>query len=906
MRALVPALMVGLCCSTSAFAQSSAAHGPPTHPQPSAAGSPSTAFYYGQALPREIATVYDQVVVQPEHAGDPKAIKALGAEPVAYFSVGEAAPSQANALAPAWVLARNAAWASLVMDLASAEYRAYLLERFETLYARGYSRFFLDTLDSYQLGAKTEAARAKQRDGTVELLRAMKSRHPGVQLVVNRGFELLPQIAPLVSGVVAESLFDRWDAGRKQYTRVPDADRTWLLARLNEAHERYRLPVTVIDYRPTQERDAARETAKRILKLGFEPWVCNADLSDVGVGRYEIFPRRVMLLTDTPLKDGAAVGSGPLTWLAPILEYLGYVPELRSVHAGLPNETLAGRYAGVITWFEGGSMPSTYGHWMVEQTRNGTRFAVFGALGFSPTSPEARELGFAPARGGASGPPLASPSVRGSANSTRASASATTRSTAEGARPTAADSIANAAKSASSAGSAQSAALATAGARATSAIVSRDALIGFETEPPLHPVPGTGLVLEGVGVTRHLRAVDQAGNVCDAIATAAWGGVASSHVFGLRGLHGERAWALDPFAFLTRALQLPAMPVPDVTTENGRRLALFLIETQGAGERARLRGRPATWTVLRDELLAPFGWPHAFHGSAADGDRDAAKSLLQLSAAYAGELPAGDTEPRGRFGSLTQVQPMATQQANGLAIPAPIAWDSRFIPGGSESYPFERVIETLEFTDAPRRIKPIALHYHAYTAASPAGLEGLKRIYGWVAAHQVLPIRVTEYIARVRAFRDQVLARDLEGAWWMYGDRALRTVRIPDQLGLPDLAASSGVAAVSTLAQGHYVSFAGEAQRKLVLGAASLDRPHVVAANGQFTRFDVESGRVQFEVSAAEGLQLTLAGLPASTRCELRLSHRYLRVTTSAGRSLELRLPERSTGPSELRCGASE
>ena len=845
MRAFVRALVSGLCwaASAGALAQSRGS-------QPSAAQSSSTAFYYGQALPREIATVYDQVVVQPEHVGDPRAIKALGAEPVAYFSVGEAAPSQANALAPGWVLARNTAWASLVMDLANPGYRAYQLERFEALYARGYSRFFLDTLDSYQLGAKTEEARTKQRDGIVQLLRAMKARHAGVQLIVNRGFELLPQIAPLVSGVVAESLFDRWDAGRKQYTRVPEADREWLVAKLQEAHVKYRLPVTVIDYRPTQERAAARETAKRILKLGFEPWVCNGDLSDVGVGRYEIFPRRVMLLTDTPLKDGAAVGSGPLSWLAPVLEYLGYVPELHSVHAGLPSEALAGRYAGVISWFEGGSVPIAYGRWMLEQTRSGTHFAVFGALGFDPSSLEARELGFAPARGGWNGG-------------------------ADGSRP-------------------------------ATTIVVRDGLIGFEVEPPLHPVPGTGLVLEGAGVTRHLRALDQAGNVCDAVATAAWGGVASSHVFGLRGLHGERAWVLDPFAFLTRALQLPAMPVPDVTTENGRRLALFVVETQGAGERARLRGRPATWTVLRDEVLAPSGWPHALHGSATDSDREAVKSLLQLTSAYADALPNGETDPRGSFGSLTQVQAMATQQSNGLGIPAPIAWDSRFVPGDAESYPFERVLETLEFTDGPRRMKPIALHYHAYMASSPAGLESLKRIYSWLASHQVLPIRIAEYTARVHAFRDQVVARDLEGAWFVYGDRALRTVRIPSELGLPDLAASSSVAAVSTLAQGRYVSFAGEGPRKLVLGAPSLDQPHVVSANGQFTRFDAKNGRVEFEVSGAESLQLTLAGLPPSARCELRLARRHLRVTTSAGRSLELRLSEHDTGASELRCGASE
>jgi hypothetical protein len=805
---------------------------------------PSTAFYYGHSIPRELAAAYEQIVVQPEHAGNPEQIRAWGSEPVAYLSVGEAAPSQAKSLAPSWILTQNAAWGSLVMDLAQADYRAYLLSRYEALWARGYHRFFLDTLDSYQLAAKTDDARAKQTRGIVEFLKAMKARHPEVKILVNRGFELLPEIAPHVHGVVAESLFDRWDAGKKQYTRVPEGDREWLLARLREAHDRFGLPVLVIDYRPTTERAAAIETAKKILKLGFEPWVCNGDLSDIGVGRYEILPRRVLLLTDTPVKVGS-VGSGPLSWLAPVLEYLGYVPEVRSVNAGLTSEASDGRYAGVITWFEGGSVPSGYGRWMVEQVRAGARFAVFGALGFDPTSPEARELGFALAR----------------------------------------DAVA---------------------AKAGS-IVSRDALIGFETDPPLHPVPGSGLVLEGKSVTSHLRALDQAGHACDAIATAAWGGVATSHVFGLRGLHGERAWALDPFAFLTRALRLPVMPVPDVTTENGRRLALFVVETQGAGDRARLRGRPAVWTVLRDEVIAPSGWPHALHSASLDGEeRAAVQSLLQLPATYAGELPGGDTDARGALGSLTRVQAMAMEQADGLGVVSPIAWDSRYVLGGAESYPYEQVIETLEFTDAPRRLKPAALHYHAYAASSPAGIESLKRVYAWLAAHEVLPIRIADYTARVAAFRDQVIARDLDGAFSVFGGEALRTLRVPAELGFPNLAASSGVSSVRTIPQGRYVSFAGAGPRKLTLGAPSLEQPHVVQANGLIQRFEAQDGRIQLEVSGPASLELTLAGLPAEARCELRLARRQLRLTTSAGRSLELRLPERSTGPSELRCGEGQ
>ncbi len=722
--------------------------------QPKAA--PSTAFFYAHDVPRELALAYDQVVVQPDHAGDPLQIAKLGAAPVAYFSVGELAPSQAQGLPKEFVLARNDAWASLVMDLANAKFRAHLLERYEALWSRGYRRFFLDTLDSYQLAAKTDEAREKQRRGLVLFLQAMKARHADVHLIFNRGFELMPDVAKIASGVVAESLFDRYDAGSKQYVRVPAADRTWLVGKLREVRDKYKLPVIVIDYRPETERAEARETAKRIAKLGFEPWVCNGMLSDVGVGRYELYPRKVLILTDTPLKDGAPIErTGPLGWLAPVLEYQGYFSELRSVHAGLPEAPLAGRYAGVITYFEGASIPSGYGAWMVSQIRGGSRFAVFGALGFDPSSSEARELGLRRARGeerDAKGP-----------------------------------------------------------------ILMRDGMIGFEAEPPAHPIAGGGLRLEGPAAVSHLQVIDQVGQRADAVATAAWGGIAVSHVFAMRGLYGERAWVLDPFAFLARALQFPLAPVPDVTTENGRRLAMFVIEPDGLGERARVRGAPYTWSVLRDEILERYRWPHAIAPSASGEEVDAVKRLLQLPAAYAGTLRGGETDARGNMASLTRVEAMAQAQGSGLQIPAPIAWDSAFVPAGAEGYPYQRVIETLEYTDAPRRLKPIALHYHAYLASSPAGIEALQRIYEYVRERDVQPIRASDYAASVGAFRSQVLVRDLDGAWSIHGGPELRTVRVPRELGEPDVAASSGVVSVRTLPQGCYVSFGASGPRKLVL-----------------------------------------------------------------------------------------
>jgi hypothetical protein len=213
------------------------------------------------------------------------------------------------------------------------------------------------------------------------------------------------------------------------------------------------------------------------------------------------------------------------------------------------------------------------------------------------------------------------------------------------------------------------------------------------------------------------------------------------------------------------------------------------------------------------------------------------------------------------------------------------------------------VLETLRFTDAPRRLKPVALHYHAYIASSPAGLDSLRHIYAWLATQELLPVRVADYAARVQAFRELALARDLSGAFSLHGGAALRTLRLPSELGEPDLAASSGVAAFRALPQGRYVSFTGSGPRKLVLAAAVSDGPRLVSANGSVEKIEVVApGQLALEVSGLVPVQLELAGLPPNARCTWRSPARSLTLASDAAGSLLVRLGERATGPAELRC----
>ena len=61
-------------------------------------------------------------------------------------------------------------------------------------------------------------------------------------------------------------------------------------------------------------------------------------------------------------------------------------------------------------------------------------------------------------------------------------------------------------------------------------------------------------------------------------------------------------------------------------------------------------------------------------------------------------------------------------------------------------YGFERVIETFRFTGSPRRIKPIDIYYHTYSATKRASLNALHKVYSWALAQPIRPVFPSEFV----------------------------------------------------------------------------------------------------------------------------------------------------------------
>ena len=148
---------------------------------PARAARPAVAIYYGLAPAPAELRAFDWVVLEPGHRHRLADPQAPHNRLLAYVSVGEVLESRDYfpRIPKDWLVGENRAWGSRVVDQSRPEWpEFFLMQVVAPLWEQGY-----------------------------------------------RGFEILPGVHTEVAAVAAESLFQGWDAARKRYTEVPEADR---------------------------------------------------------------------------------------------------------------------------------------------------------------------------------------------------------------------------------------------------------------------------------------------------------------------------------------------------------------------------------------------------------------------------------------------------------------------------------------------------------------------------------------------------------------------------------------------------------------------------------------------------------------------------------------------------------
>jgi len=226
---------------------------------------------------------YDFSILSPEAQVDVAELKRSGHGAYAYLSVVELAKTASYRAEVAALkiplLGKNDVWLGDFVDVSHPAWTDFVVN---TLAARaaqkGYLGFFLDTVDSVELLEQQHPLRAAAfRDGLVRLIKSLKARYPDRKIIVNRGFPLLARLTGAVDGVLAESLFRKFNFSDKRYVAVEPQGTAWLLERLHTV-SRAGLPVYVVDYVDPVDLPLAEATARKITAEGFFPFISTVEL----------------------------------------------------------------------------------------------------------------------------------------------------------------------------------------------------------------------------------------------------------------------------------------------------------------------------------------------------------------------------------------------------------------------------------------------------------------------------------------------------------------------------------------------------------------------------------------------------------------------------------------------------
>ncbi len=893
------------------------------YPRPKA---PSVAFYYGSGPVPSGLLDFNWLVVNPGKKRLPGKMPA-GHDVFAYASIGETTPGDPayRNLPQGCGMGTDPNWGGTVINLAKPVCRAYILGHvIDPAWNEGYRGFFLDTLDSYRLAAKSPSARQVQQQGLVRMVRAIRTAHPDARLIANRGFSVLPEIHHDLVAVAAESLFRQWNPATRAYSAVPETERKALVGELRGA-QGLGLPAIVLDYLPARlNRAGWWQDAQKIRRLGFVPYVTDATLTAVGAGVLEPMPRTVAVFYNSSSTEQAssAFADGAMP-----LEYLGYAPRFYRLSRELPGLPEAGEYAGVILWSDGNPIQNRQGlsRWLRAAKEQGVPILLLGSFQNDLDSGLYQQLGMVKPESEISLSPV---------------------------------------------------------------LKAQNRAMGYEI--PVTPDSRDFMKFRApAGSTIWLRLENSRGDREDAAAVTAWGGYVLSPYLLTTLPNKDNRWETDPFRLYREAFRLPPMPVPDTTTEGGRRL--FMAQTDGDGflsraqfppyhiagevymhrilERYRL---PFTGSVIVGDLLPgkkglypamarlgmhvareifrmpyveigshtwshPFSWPEieagknfpginlpvpGYHfspymeavGAARWIDRflapagkrvvidqwsgDCEPDAQVVGLAYGAGLQninGGETTISHKNPSITAVPPIGIFRGKWLQVFAPDANEDYYTNQWHGPYwGYENVIQTFDMTDRPHRVKPVDIYTHWYSATKRASLAALDRVYRWVQKQAVTPVYVSTYAQIASNFYTVRIARE-RGGFWIGGAKALQELRMPVQLGRPNIARSHGIAGYSPSPNGRlYVHVADRSPAYLSLDAGGGVFPYIRTANASISEFSVQ-GRgfsaildgtvpLRLQLGDAQGCQVMAGrGKPAAVPPDgrLQMSRREVSIHVS-------------------------
>lgn len=235
--------------------------------------------FYGMQADEATLAAYDLLVLDAGFDGPIERFTSRGKAVCGYLSLAEIRTSDPlfNSVDPAALLEENPDWrGTRRVDIRHPAWRRFVVEQqIPLLLARGFNGLMLDTLDTPPHLEQIDPVRFKgMRQAAIDLVDSIRSRWPGLILVMNRGYVLLPDLLQSIDAIIAESLVATSDSRSGGFTWVDKARVDLQLQFLEPAAKRFpRLPILSLDYWNPQDIETIAAIYRAERTFGHHPYV---------------------------------------------------------------------------------------------------------------------------------------------------------------------------------------------------------------------------------------------------------------------------------------------------------------------------------------------------------------------------------------------------------------------------------------------------------------------------------------------------------------------------------------------------------------------------------------------------------------------------------------------------------
>ena len=822
---------------------------------------PSVAFIYSKP-PESLLYLYDWIVVDPstfppEKLKEKYYMKKRG-KVIAYLSTGEVESDEK--VEKDCILGENKNWNSKILDIRKE--KCFLkVENKATKLMENYDGVFLDTLDSYQM-VLPEKKWSSYEEKEVELIKFLRKKFPKKLILVNRAFSIFNRVKSDINGFVAESLYRGIDTSGN-YIKMPQRETAELLSKLKEVKETG-VPVIVIDYLPPDKEKERRALSEKIYSLGFIPWVTDRYLQTVGEGVYHLIKRQILLVYDPKISpiypDINRIIQMPLEWL-------GFSPKLVPAD-NLPEGYLADRVRGIVVWNLSSENRDRVFRWLKKQINKGIKVFIVSADEFKPQ--ELKELGIEEEANKVPGEKFRIVKTYGHYGFEITAFPRPTNDIIYTEKGTPLIVLKN-----SKGQKFIPVALTPWGGYGYEGYLIKNIfkeslwvfdpfwlfrkVFGYIPAPDTTTENGMRILtvhIDGDGLTGMSLANPGKTNgevVKDAILKRYKLPTTASVIVSdvdPKGLHPKKA----PFyqKVVKSIFSLPYVEAASHTYSHPFDWFKFYYLTLGKQVSYDKKELPYGIYLkvpgYKPSLKKEIDWSIEFINRHLCPKGKKAKVLLwsgdclppKVAIEMTYKIPVynvngGDTDISDTSPFLSHVSPMGINRGDYFQVYAPFQNENVYTDNWKLKTGYERVISGFKLTEKPKRLKPISIYYHYYSAYYPASLEALISVYNWATSQEVIPLFLSEYAQKAMEFRGSALATFNTGERGIVFCSAgnLNTLRFDKTEGrVPSINSSSGITGYRKINGSLYVSLNRSRCRVIVFGKSPENRFYLIKANG--------------------------------------------------------------------------